>query len=241
MTGLRTVVTKAGAQMAIVTVEDLQGTIEVVVFPRLYEQTRPAVDRRPDPADRRPHRPQGRGGLAARGPGRRLGRRGRAGSGGVRARGRRRRSGRTPAAAPVGAAGPGANGNGNGARAAAGGCGGGWRVPAPARRATDGLADPRRRRGAPAPLPPIAPPVPGPDLRGAGRGPRRRRPRHGAGRARRGARADPAPGGTSTRRSTPAGRGLHVRFARTPLPTGWSARWRPSRPCCATGRAQPAS
>jgi DNA polymerase-3 subunit alpha len=41
VTGLRTVVTKAGAQMAIATIEDLQGSIEIVVFPRLYEQTRP--------------------------------------------------------------------------------------------------------------------------------------------------------------------------------------------------------
>ncbi len=39
VTGVRTVITKAKATMAIVTIEDLQGTIEVVVFPRLYEQT----------------------------------------------------------------------------------------------------------------------------------------------------------------------------------------------------------
>jgi hypothetical protein len=39
VTGVRTVITKAKASMAIVTLEDLQGTIEVVVFPRLYEQT----------------------------------------------------------------------------------------------------------------------------------------------------------------------------------------------------------
>ena len=39
VTGVRVVVTKAKATMAIVTLEDLQGTIEVVVFPRLYEQT----------------------------------------------------------------------------------------------------------------------------------------------------------------------------------------------------------
>lgn len=39
VTGVRTVITKAKASMAIVTMEDLQGTIEVVVFPRLYEQT----------------------------------------------------------------------------------------------------------------------------------------------------------------------------------------------------------
>jgi DNA polymerase III subunit alpha len=41
VTGIRTVITKAKASMAIVTMEDLQGTIEVVVFPRLYEQTAP--------------------------------------------------------------------------------------------------------------------------------------------------------------------------------------------------------
>jgi DNA polymerase-3 subunit alpha len=39
VTGVRTVITKAKATMAIVTLEDLQGSIEVVVFPRLYEQT----------------------------------------------------------------------------------------------------------------------------------------------------------------------------------------------------------
>ena len=39
VTGVRTVVTKAKATMAIVALEDLQGTIEVVVFPRLYEET----------------------------------------------------------------------------------------------------------------------------------------------------------------------------------------------------------
>src|SRR4029079_3214288 len=35
----RTVITRARATMAVVTLEDLQGSIEVVVFPRLYEQT----------------------------------------------------------------------------------------------------------------------------------------------------------------------------------------------------------
>ena len=39
VTGVRTVITKAKASMAIVTMEDLQGTVEVVVFPRLFEQT----------------------------------------------------------------------------------------------------------------------------------------------------------------------------------------------------------
>jgi hypothetical protein len=41
VTGVRTVITKAKASMAIATLEDLQGSIEVVVFPRLYETTRP--------------------------------------------------------------------------------------------------------------------------------------------------------------------------------------------------------
>ena len=49
--------------MAVATLEDLQGTIEVVVFPRLYETSRPDVARRRDPARRRPGRPQGRGDL----------------------------------------------------------------------------------------------------------------------------------------------------------------------------------
>ena len=41
ITGVRMVITKARATMAIVSLEDLQGAIEVVVFPRLYEETRP--------------------------------------------------------------------------------------------------------------------------------------------------------------------------------------------------------
>ncbi len=41
VTGMRTVITKRNEAMAIATLEDLQGTLEVVVFPRLYETTRP--------------------------------------------------------------------------------------------------------------------------------------------------------------------------------------------------------
>ena len=39
VTGIRSVVTKAKSAMAVVTLEDLQGMVEVVVFPRTYEQT----------------------------------------------------------------------------------------------------------------------------------------------------------------------------------------------------------
>jgi hypothetical protein len=39
--GSRTVITRTRSMMAVVTLEDLQGSIEVVVFPRLYEQTGP--------------------------------------------------------------------------------------------------------------------------------------------------------------------------------------------------------
>jgi len=39
VTGLRTVITKSKSTMAVATVEDLQGTIEVVVFPKTYEAT----------------------------------------------------------------------------------------------------------------------------------------------------------------------------------------------------------
>jgi DNA polymerase-3 subunit alpha len=43
ITAQRTVITKRQETMAIVTVEDLQGSIEVVVFPRLFETTRPLL------------------------------------------------------------------------------------------------------------------------------------------------------------------------------------------------------
>ncbi|HEY8847006.1 MAG TPA: DNA polymerase III subunit alpha, partial [Candidatus Limnocylindrales bacterium] len=39
VTGFRTVITKSRSTMGVATLEDLQGTIEVVVFPRLYETT----------------------------------------------------------------------------------------------------------------------------------------------------------------------------------------------------------
>ncbi len=39
VTGQRTVLTKAKSTMAVVTIEDLQGTVEIVVFPKTYEQT----------------------------------------------------------------------------------------------------------------------------------------------------------------------------------------------------------
>jgi DNA polymerase III subunit alpha len=39
VTGFRTIITKTKSTMGVATLEDLQGTLEVVVFPRLYEQT----------------------------------------------------------------------------------------------------------------------------------------------------------------------------------------------------------
>jgi DNA polymerase-3 subunit alpha len=39
--GVRTVITRTRSTMLVVTLEDLQGSIEVVVFPRMYEQTGP--------------------------------------------------------------------------------------------------------------------------------------------------------------------------------------------------------
>jgi hypothetical protein len=39
VTGIRSIVTKTKTQMAVVTMEDLQGTVEVVVFPKTYETT----------------------------------------------------------------------------------------------------------------------------------------------------------------------------------------------------------
>ena len=149
VTGLRTVVTKAGAQMAIVTVEDLQGSIEIVVFPRLYEQTRPVwidgrilliagrIDHKGEEISLLADLAVDWDDAAAQGSDA-FAREVAAGD-----RGGRRR-------APVGAAGPGANGNGNGARA-----------PQPVGAA---MVSPIRpdAEAPPAPLPPIAPPVPVP-------------------------------------------------------------------------------
>ncbi|MEO5918927.1 MAG: OB-fold nucleic acid binding domain-containing protein, partial [Candidatus Limnocylindrales bacterium] len=39
--GIRSIITRARATMAAVTIEDLQGSIEIIVFPKLYEQTGP--------------------------------------------------------------------------------------------------------------------------------------------------------------------------------------------------------
>jgi DNA polymerase-3 subunit alpha len=41
VTGVRSIITKTKSSMAVATLEDLQGTIEVVVFPKLYELTGP--------------------------------------------------------------------------------------------------------------------------------------------------------------------------------------------------------
>ncbi|HSW42358.1 MAG TPA: OB-fold nucleic acid binding domain-containing protein, partial [Patescibacteria group bacterium] len=41
VTGVRTVVTKTRSTMAVATLEDLQGSVEVVIFPKLHEQTGP--------------------------------------------------------------------------------------------------------------------------------------------------------------------------------------------------------
>ena len=41
VTGVRRVITKARATMGVATLEDLQGTMEVIVFPKVFEQTEP--------------------------------------------------------------------------------------------------------------------------------------------------------------------------------------------------------
>ncbi len=185
VTGIRTVITKRQEPMAIVTLEDLQGSIEVVVFPRLYETTRPLLARRGDPAHRRPGRPQGRGGLAARRPRRRLGRRRYARARGVRPGRGGGRPQRPQRVVPPDAGG-GRTGTGDGRRDGAGRrAAGGLRVAATRGNRRSGAAarcdapDPARRAGADLP-------------RGAGRdrAQRRRRRRRRAGGARRGPRPD---------------------------------------------------
>ena len=118
VTGFRTVITKAKSTMGVATLEDLQGTIEVVVFPKLYEQTAGDLARGLDPARAGPidHRGEEVSLLADLVDG--LGRRPRPRPGGVRPRGRGRRS--RPAAAPpgTGPVGPGPNGDGTATRTA---------------------------------------------------------------------------------------------------------------------------
>ena len=166
VTGVRTVITKAKATMAIVTLEDLQGTIEVVVFPRLYEQTAGDLARRRDPARRRSGRPQGRGGLAAGRPRRRLGRRGGRRPGGVRAAGRGRRSRRWRRRGPGG---PAAHGSGHGHGSAGGAAAGRRSVPASRSASRPGSVRPSRRGAAPG-----VPAVPFVSPRRAGAAPWRR-------------------------------------------------------------------
>ncbi len=195
VTGLRTVITKRQETMAIATVEDLQGSIEVVVFPRTFESTRPVWRDGSILLDRRPRGPQGRGGLVAGGPRRRLGRGLGPWTGGVRARRRGGRSGarrwRTTPGTGRGRAGGGDADGGTGRvgarRSAADRAGDGGRdgdLAAPA-----GPVDRRSERR-------VAPAHParraGPDLPGRAVEPRRRcgRPGGGAGGAGRGSGGD---------------------------------------------------
>ena len=78
--GARTVITRTRSTMSVVTLEDLQGSIEVVVFPRLYEQTGPIWQEGAILLVAGRRRPPRRGGLAARGRRRALGRGGRRGA-----------------------------------------------------------------------------------------------------------------------------------------------------------------
>ena len=209
VTGIRSVMTKAKATMAVVTLEDLQGTLEVVVFPKTYETDDGDVARRRDPAGGRARGPPGRRGVAARRLGVGLGRGRGARAGGVRARGgvagqAGRGAGR--------AGGPGGGGNGGGqapAAAAAGTAGranGGYARRAAAGHAGTRRPSPRRAR---------------PDLRRAARPRvrrrcRRRRERRGAAAPRGGQRArasrPPRPRHGPSRRHP--GAVLNVRFAR---------------------------
>ena len=65
ITGLRRVITKSKATMGVATLEDLQGSTEVVIFPKTFEETARHLGRRRHPAGRRAGRPQGRGDGAA--------------------------------------------------------------------------------------------------------------------------------------------------------------------------------
>ena len=52
VTGVRRILTKTKSQMAVLTLEDLHGTIEAVVFPRVYERAAEVFQGGRDPGDR---------------------------------------------------------------------------------------------------------------------------------------------------------------------------------------------
>ena len=111
VTEIRKVVTKSRATMGVATLEDLQGTIEVIVFPKVLRADRADVGGGRDPARCRPRRPQGRGDRPARRRGVDLGRGASDGLGRVHAPARTARSRPASAARPSNGV---LNGNGNG-------------------------------------------------------------------------------------------------------------------------------
>ena len=249
VTGSRTIITKSKSTMAVVTLEDLQGTRRGRRVPAdLRADARP-VARGRDPARRGSGRPPGRGGVAARGRGLGLGRGGGARRRGVRARGRgarpagRRASRRAGRRQRLGLrerqrvrrrrpSGGGGGGTGHGSGRAVG-----------RRRRVAGprLADARRTDDGPArrsPRPSRSRPT-----RSRRTSPRRRWP---AGRRRPRSRRSPTSSATSPRRpprppasrSTPRPAPCSTCGSRgTPAPTASCRRCRRSRPCSASARA----
>ena len=250
--------------MAIVTLEDLQGTIEVVVFPRLYEQTgrtwrEGAILLVAGRVDHKGEEVSLLADLV-----RRLGRR--ASAAGAEAFAREVAAGDRGRRRPARPAGT-ANGNGNGSgghgRAASGGSRprGRWSPVGPGRRPRSPSAGRPRcrrarrsrssRRGAAAP----SPATPGGDA--CRRSPRpspsrptrtppgvgaERRPRRRAGRPGRGARPDRRP---TRRADAPVDAGpdtvLHVRFAGSAPPDRVVGAMEAFKAVCATARARPGS
>ena len=271
VTGVRTVITKAKATMAIVTLEDLQGTHRGRRLPAALRADDGHVARRRDPARRRPGRPQERGGLVARRP------RGRVGRGGCRRRGELRAAGgrrgswrwRTAAGWPERRR----VGWGTRQRAATGlvPTGGPSARPGRSRGSRSGSrpasASPVARLAAT--RPPSSPAIPYVSPRRAGAAPVGGHDRRDvaaadrAGRTRLGLPRDAGrrPGSRPGRRAVGPGRGARPDRGRrdrrcagrrrsttrsstsgspaAPRPIAWSARWRRSRRCCATGRARP--
>ena len=252
--GSRTVITKSKSTMAVVTLEDLQGTLEVVVFPRTYEQTLGHVARGRDPARRRPGRPPGRGGVAARRLRVGLGHGRRPRAGGVRPRGRVAGPAgrRAPAAARAARATGRRTATVGGRRDAGGGRrrASGPAVRCGARRRRSPLRVSPTRAGRRRPAADRARPEPDPDVRGAA-GPRvslarrRRWPsRRGAAAPRRGSAPSPRRPRRPRREPVEASPGavLNVRFARDAGSERVVSRDAGVQGACsASGRARPGS
>ena len=157
VTGTRTVITKSKQTMAVATLEDLTGSLEVIVFPRLYEQTAGTWQEGAILIVAGRDRPQGRGDAAAGRHGGGVG--GRAGAGPGRGCAGDRGGGSRARTAGNGAATGNGHQNGFGNGTASPALGPPVAAPAPAAVLSPLRVSPLRAGASSAAAPVLAPPV----------------------------------------------------------------------------------